>query len=46
MGQDFKAHKAVLACSRSFLGAMLVSGMKEAQQDVIDLQEIKPREVQ
>lgn len=44
--EEFRAHKAVLACSRTFLGAMMVSGMREMDQDVIDLKDISAREVQ
>ncbi|CAM9409507.1 unnamed protein product, partial [Hapterophycus canaliculatus] len=38
--KDFRAHKMVLACSRSFLGTMMRSGMREADQDVIELKDI------
>lgn len=44
-GEEFRAHKAVLACSRSFLGAMMMSGMREMDQDVIELRDISAREV-
>lgn len=44
-GQEFRAHKAVLACSRSFLGAMMASGMREESQDTIVLKDIGAREV-
>lgn len=43
-GQEFRAHKAVLACSRSFLGAMMASGMREESQDTIVLKDIGARE--
>ncbi|CAM9599703.1 unnamed protein product [Discosporangium mesarthrocarpum] len=45
-GTEFMAHKAVLACSRTFLGAMMTTGggMKEGTQDVIELKEIQPKE--
>ncbi|CAN0040499.1 unnamed protein product, partial [Choristocarpus tenellus] len=44
-GQEFHAHKAVLACSRTFLGAMMTTGMKEGGQEVIELKDILPNEV-
>ena len=44
-GEEFRAHKAVLACSRTFLGALMVSGMREMEQDEIELKDISAREV-
>eukprot|EP00752_Nemacystus_decipiens_P005043 g4580.t1 len=43
-GEEFRAHKAVLACSKSFLGALMRAGMMERDQDVIDLQDISARQ--
>ncbi|CAN0445863.1 unnamed protein product, partial [Scytosiphon promiscuus] len=43
--KDFKAHKMVLACSKSFLGTMMRSGMREADQDVIELKDISADQV-
>ncbi|CAM9517986.1 unnamed protein product [Laminaria digitata] len=43
-GEEFRAHKAVLACSRTFLGALMVSGMREMEQDEIELKDISARE--
>lgn len=34
---SFPAHRAILASANSFLGAMLLSGMKESDQSVIEL---------
>lgn len=44
-GEEFRAHKAVLACSKSFLGALMMIGMRERDQDVIDLKDISARQV-
>ncbi len=44
-GEEFRAHKAVLACSESFLGALMTSGMREMDQDVIDLKDISAHDV-
>lgn len=44
-GEVFRAHKAVLACSESFLGALMTSGMRERDQEVIDLKDISAHDV-
>jgi hypothetical protein len=36
-GQLFYAHRVILASANSFLGAMILSGMSESDQKVIDL---------
>ena len=43
--KDFKAHKIVLASSKSFLGTMMRSGMREADQHVIELKDISADQV-
>ncbi|CAM9735966.1 unnamed protein product [Pylaiella littoralis] len=43
-GEEFRAHKAVLACSKSFLGALMMSSMREKEQDVIDLEDISAQD--
>ncbi|CAM9217281.1 unnamed protein product [Ectocarpus sp. 12 AP-2014] len=43
-GEEFRAHKAVLACSKSFLGTLMMSNMRESTQDVIELEDISSRQ--